>query len=492
MHRRVSCWVALTLALGACASAPRVARPAWTSAPLHDLAPAEVLAGVGSAPGADGDSASAARRAALAALAEQLLVHVEAELTELQIESTLQHPGSAPAAPSSVSRTHRERLVVLTTEAGLPGARFDHWVDPGPPAHSWARAVVDRALLGEALAERARPGLAEAREQLAEAERLFAAGTPQLPRAIAAVAAAEQALLEPRALLPLVRAVQPGPSGAALVLAARLPSIASAVDGQRARVLAALELRPSESTRPEPLGGLPRQARFVATWQGRPLPGLLVAARVGGGRPSLGATDADGHVDLQLHEDAARPGALRLGPAVRGDVGPIAVELPLARPDASGLRVVIASRHELRDAGGQLVVPTVPSPIEAEVATRVGQRRFAVVTAAIPVDLDPLADTTPPRFQDAADYLLAFVTRTSFSSADGPDGPFWYRTAIEGRWTHIASGASFAFVVPAEASLAAGATLPQASDRSQRAALAHLLDADSETSLVAALAARYR
>ena len=62
--------------------------------------------------------------------------------------------------------------------------------------------------------------------------------------------------------------------------------------------------------------------------------------------------------------------------------------------------------------------------------------RFPVVT------LDASPGETPRTasgFAGLADYVLQVVTRTSFSSADGAGGPYWYRTTVVvhrliGRW----------------------------------------------------------
>jgi len=474
------------------------ALPAWSGDPAAGLDARVVLTGVGSARGDDADAAESARRAAMAAVLEQLVARVEAQTDSRQRETGLEHIDADGSDTRVFASDMRERIIRVTSEAELLGTRFElarASAASGPV--TWARAVVDRVEMAEHTLATVREDLSRARTAADSARMGLALGsspTETVSRAVREALAADKALSGPRAVVPLLTAIRPVASARTAAEAGRITSLDQDIGTLLAQVANRLELQLFEEARVG-FGGQPLPVGLSARWDGEPLPGLLVAARFGAGPAASGRTDADGRVALSV--PAPVPGllselGLRAGPDIDGSLGSIQSSLPVSFPRPSDSRVAIYSRHERVDAESSLPRSRTPSPLQPELEELMGGMHFPLVAAAAPGAPDVLSPVLAKRLAGTADYVMQVATRTAFSSTDSDRGPLWYRTSVELRLTKVATGETLTISIPERDTKAAGATPDQAATRSLAAALSVLSRPDEPSSLTGALRARFR
>jgi hypothetical protein len=472
--------------------------PPWSRNPASGLDERVVLAGVGSAHGADADAAEAARRAAMAAILEQLVAHVDAQTSSLQSELSLEQLDARGLDQSIVSSELRERIINVSSEGELHGTRFELVRAEGTNGPlSWARAVVDRGEMAESMLAIVREDISRAGTAIESARRaLDRGGAPSalVARGLQDALAGDQALVAPRAALPLLRAIRPDRSSRAASEIARIASLDQGVGELLARIAIRLDVSLVEEARVG-FGGQLLPIRLQADWDGMALPGLLLAARFGTGPAASGRTDADGRVALSV--PAPQPGfpvdsGLRVGPDIDGQLAVIRFALPVSFPRPADSRIAVYSLHERMDASGSGPLAVDPSPLQGEVEELLGGLKFPVIVADVPSGADVLAPALVAKLAGRADYVLQLATRTVYSSADSSRGPIWYRSSLEIRLTEVATGETLTVTIAERETKAAGATADQAADRSLAAAFAALSRADDPDSLISVLRARFR
>jgi hypothetical protein len=465
--------------------------PAWSGDPAAGLDARVSLTGVGSARGDGADAAEAARRAAMAAILEQLVARVEAQTDSHQRESDTEHL-DADGLVSTVSASNvRERIIRVTSEGELLGASFELARAPGRDGPvTWARAVVDRAEMAEHTLATVREDLSRARAALDTARRaLGRPGAPadQVALAIRETLAADRALSGPRAVVPLLTAIRPASPGAAAGDTALIGSLDRDVSALLATIASRFDARLIGEAR---VGfvGQPAPVTLQALWDGAPLPGLALAAAFGDGPAALGVTSEQGRVAFSVPAPRSVAGhGLRVGPAGDGALGPVQVLLPASFLRPADARIAVLSRHERQDAGGGPARSVRPSPLQPDIEALLGRLRFPVVSVSSSTSGPPDA---PSRFAGVADYVLQVETRTTYSSVEGPSGPYWYRSAVALRLTELSSGETLSIAGPD--AKAAGASPDQAAQRSLAAAMQALSRPDDPASLIGVLDARFR
>lgn len=474
--------------------------PAWSLDPAAGLDQRIVLAGVGSSLGEGADAAEAARRAAMAAVLEQLIAHVTAQTDSHQRESGFESIGADGVSSRVLVSDVRERIIRVTSEGELLGARFELQRAEGAEGTvTWARAVVDRNEMAEHTLGPVRQDLSRAHAMVESAHSEFAlqgAPSQRVAEGIHDALAADLALAAPRAALPLLRAIRPGAGGRAAAETALIPILDKDVGTLLAQLAVRLDVQLVEEARVG-FGGHPLPVHLAVRWDGLPLPGLLLAARFGSGPAASGRTDADGRVTLSV--PAPLPGllsdaGLRAGPDLDGGLGPVQVSLPIRFPSPADARIAIYSRHERVDAEGGPARIQRPSPLQPEIEALLGDMRFPVVNTAT-AQIGAAGVLTPEFVAGLAgevEYVMQVNSRTVYSSTDGARGPLWYRSSVELRLTEVASGDTVTISVAERDTKAAGANPDQAAERSLARALETLSRPDEPNSLASMLRARFR
>ncbi|RMD60146.1 MAG: hypothetical protein D6824_09950, partial [Planctomycetota bacterium] len=232
--------------------------PLWTSQPQAGLTPSQQLAGVGA-----GATAFQAKRAALADLAQQLLVRVR---VQERVEERAVERRSGGAVAREASRASVERRVETLSEALLSGARVQSvWTDPHT-GRIWARVVAQRFAVAEALASEGARLLDRARRWFEQAQdeqttplarfRAHASAREALQRAEEALLAAQAAassgsvaaqLEQAQSLRALARAAPPALTAALTPGPFTPPSIVQRVrEALTARGVAAAQRAPAQ------------------------------------------------------------------------------------------------------------------------------------------------------------------------------------------------------------------------------------------------------
>jgi len=479
----------LVVVLASCAaSRDESSRPAWVDGRFSEAELSTDLLGVGSARGRGPEAAETARQRALAAVLQQLSAQVSTETTSRDTETLQQTRHDGTDRESGVSRTDRQRTITVTSAAQLRGTDFElaSGLQDGAEV-TWALARIDRDELVHELAGEVRGHLDIARQQLRTAASGLAAAASsdrqEVPQGAVAAMAADSALQSARERLPLVAAAAGRPTAVQRELAAELAVLFDQASARFAELTARLDI---DLAGPPPrlrLSGQLDALVLRARWDGAPLSGLPVAARLGDGGVALALTDADGLATLQLPQVSGMPGMLRAGIALDGELGPLLTTLPVAVPAAATARVAVVTRHQRNDGPGAPATPRLqPSAIQGPLEAALGSLHFLV----LPLQEDALAG--------GADYMLVVTTTSDFRSREGrqQQGVLWYGTALQARFVDVTSGEAFSVAVRDTDSRDAGINAEQAEARSLARALARLLDEQRPDSLPSLLRARFR
>ena len=494
----------LALALliaGGCRSQPGPpAAPAWELDGYAGLSAQRQLAGTGRAPGSGPSAQSDARRAALAALVEQIEARVAARTSGVSTESMRLERSEGGETTTLEAFDEWRREVSVAGEAALPGVRFEFATGLQDGAVvTWARAIVERELLIAADLDDSRAALAAAEAGLALAATVLGPGTAdrnatdeRVPEALQALLRAERQLAAPAQALLRIAAIAPEAGGEAAQLAARLP----ALQRRQAELLAGLRERlhcePDGAQPWIPFSGASLETRWLVTLDGRPLPGVECGAQLGQGPLAIARSDAEGRVHFNVPLVAQPVEAsvrLRVGPASDVRLGALHFEVLPQRTAIGAARLAIVTCRDVQHADG--------APRAAEAAA-LRQRAAAALDnlGFTPVQVLPGCGPDVLRAATAADYVLTLRAQTRFRSQESGDvrtpGPIWYGTRIEWRLQRVADNLALSGHLPEEHARAAAGTAEAAAQRSFELGLQRLLDPAAADSLPATLHGRLR
>ncbi len=524
MHRLV---LLLLVALGisgtGCGSTATVvddAPPIWARDETAGLDANRVLVGIASQRGSGPEASAAAKSKALGRLVEQIIADVSSEAELTTSERALLTLDDGNYEEVVATEDQRERLVRITANAQVLGARYDVATANTPDGTlTYARAALDRNDLAEVYATDARNSLDVARAGLRLGRLALSGGslTGGLDGSAAGDAVVDglvaatrgwSALDEPQAVLPFIVGLRPS-SGAGRFLLNDYGSLrnqlGTALEEMRRRLVLDVENGPLDVS----LAGHIEPVRVQVLWDGQPLAGLPLGLQVGTGTPEITRTAADGRAALRLGAPASRITPPHFVVVAADGSTWNAAEAPLSFPSPSDSRVAVVARHRLAhdrsatNAGREVS----PSPLRVPIEGLMARLGFAVIPGTHVTPFmerrgltTPLADGLTPdalaALQGRADFVLLIDTMCFFSSrtdvpASSQPQPFrlyWYHTTGGVKLVDVNTGEALTVPIATEVTKAAGRSAEHAAERSVQQTLDVLTAANGPDSLTAVLA----